>query len=460
MKREPFRFSFFEAICLLTPLLLAPVVWLIHPKFVGASYRYLGMIFELFGFFASVAIVCVCYLKLKQGYEPSRVLVLFVLSSVLLVLISEVFAPKYDYMCYERAARAIITHQGMYASQLSHCYFYPPLYAQILAGLYGLLTGFGIAGDKAWHIVYFLHYASHFYFALLIWLALVRIMVACGTDVAGAEVIAALFLLLNTAFYRNFVFHQLNLATLALALWAVLLAGSLPAVSGLLLATGIGFKLLPLFLLIPLFFTRRHRAIAWCLVWGACILATSVALNSQAWLDYMGHTLPPNKPFYRNLSPVAILSVIFDFAYPKMLVYTDAIARAYASAWFVASVVLLVSLKRRGGRVFDEAGAWGFYGLALAIAPLGSPQIWPHQAITALPLAVWLFASSNRPFRELVPIALTFGFPPFDVFPLSYYRLVGLLWLIVRGYSAVRSENAPPELNAAPEPAQTEAQRR
>ena len=449
MEREPFKLSLFEIICLLFPLLFAPVAWLSDSRLVGASYGYASMPFELFGFFASLAVAGVCYLKLKRGYEPLRVLVFFALSSITLVLMVEHISPKWDYMCYERAARALISGEGVYASSLSHCYFYPPIYAQILAGAFRLLSAAGVADNKAWHIVYLFHYASQFYFVLIAWMMLSRMATVCGMDVAKAELVAALILAINTAFVRNLVFHQLNFTTLALALGAIWLASAAPAASGLLLATSIGLKLFPLFLLIPLLYARRYRAVVWSLVWGAAILAVSFALNGQVWFDYLGHTLPPDKPFYRNFSPVAIISNILGFVRPDARAHMDEVARAYGAMWFVASVAILLLLKptRRRPDGIDE---WGLYSFALAIAPLGSPQQWSHQMIMALPLTIWLLLTSERPYGILVPAALTFGFPVFDVFPFSYHRLAGILWLLALGYARLRKGRNRPRTDTEP----------
>jgi len=439
MNGEFIKLKLREVVYLLLPLFLAPALWLLQPRFVGASYGQASMPFEIFGFLCSLAVILIGYLKYRQGYSPVRLVVWFGFASVVLVMIVEFYAKSWDYNCYESAAKAILEGASPYGSPDVPCYFYPPLYAQLLLGLSNLFLKLGVAAEKAWGLVFFVHHASHFYFALVFWLILSRVAGVCGVNPPRSEIFAAAFLIFNTAFVRNMVHHQLNFATLAATLGALWLAGSVPWLSGLLLSFGIGLKLFPLFLFIPLFYARRYKAIAWSLVWGTVMLAAAVIVNPKLWLDYASHSLPPTSPFYRNASFVALLGSISYFVYPALLAKLNVVARVISVGWFFAAIAILVSLRPKRSRVISDSVAWAFYGLTLALGLLGSPLLWPHQMIMALPLAVWLFSSSEKPWGTLVPIILTFGFPVFDVFPFSYHRLVGLIWLLVIGYRRIRA---------------------
>jgi hypothetical protein len=69
---------------------------------------------------------------------------------------------------------------------------------------------------------------------------------------------------------------------------------------------------------------------------------------------------------------------------------------------------------------------------SVALMLLLSPMVWEHHYVLALPLAVWAVATqgSSRPWPIGLALVLMFAVPTFDVFPLSYHRIAGLLMLV------------------------------
>ena len=85
-------------------------------------------------------------------------------------------------------------------------------------------------------------------------------------------------------------------------------------------------------------------------------------------------------------------------------------------------------------RARDQAGLFGF---TLLIMMLLSPLVWEHHYVLTLPLAIWALTrivamGTSRPrlLRAVLAAALVYTPPTFDVFPFSYHRLAGLLWLL------------------------------
>jgi hypothetical protein len=69
---------------------------------------------------------------------------------------------------------------------------------------------------------------------------------------------------------------------------------------------------------------------------------------------------------------------------------------------------------------------------ALALGLMTSPVVWEHHYVLAIPLVIWAFATQGmaRPWQVGIGAFLIFAIPTFDVFPLSYHRILGLLFLV------------------------------
>jgi hypothetical protein len=85
-------------------------------------------------------------------------------------------------------------------------------------------------------------------------------------------------------------------------------------------------------------------------------------------------------------------------------------------------------------RARDQASLFVF---TLLIMMLLSPLVWEHHYVLTLPLGIWALArvavpgtSQPRRIRAVLAAALVYAPPTFDVFPFSYHRLAGLLWLV------------------------------
>jgi hypothetical protein len=67
-------------------------------------------------------------------------------------------------------------------------------------------------------------------------------------------------------------------------------------------------------------------------------------------------------------------------------------------------------------------------GLSLLISPLA----WEHHYVMAVPIVVWAvsFGGQARLIRVGLATILVLCIPTFDVFPLSYHRILGLFLLL------------------------------
>jgi len=110
-------------------------------------------------------------------------------------------------------------------------------------------------------------------------------------------------------------------------------------------------------------------------------------------------------------------------------------------AWLVARALEResASRKRAPHAAADEdadVAAWlrlgGAAADALALTLILAPVTWEHHYILAIPIAISAIASRGRerPWEIGIAVAVIFVVPTFDVYPLSYHRLAGLLALL------------------------------
>jgi hypothetical protein len=95
---------------------------------------------------------------------------------------------------------------------------------------------------------------------------------------------------------------------------------------------------------------------------------------------------------------------------------------------------------------------------------LVSPLVWEHHYVLAIPPFLWglINATRRRLFWILLGGGLLFTIPVFDIYPLSYYRLVGMLILTAATHQQISRKTAacePPVLiqmlrSLAPKPPQ------
>ena len=74
-----------------------------------------------------------------------------------------------------------------------------------------------------------------------------------------------------------------------------------------------------------------------------------------------------------------------------------------------------------------------------------NPVVWGHHYLTAAPIIIWAVTQSFHSRRTCIGIAATLMkvWPSFDVFPLSFSRLAGLI-VLLWGDVAYPIEECPP----------------
>jgi hypothetical protein len=261
--------------------------------------------------------------------------------------------------------------------------------------------------------------------------------------------------LFNNPLLATLKHNQVNLWVLNSILLALLWAPRAPILSGLAVALGGHIKLYPLILLLPWTLTRHWRALVATGVGmiGLVLIQTNGGRDWQLWQAFLAFADSfPQGSFFRDNS---LHSLVYntlghlqwlagDASYNVNEQLVGRIVLVLTGLCGLAYLWRFVQRERRAasnpvgqlGRSPAEQRTLTNLGHsmdAIALGLLISPVVWEHHYLLALPLVIWALASQSKVERLwLVALSafLIFVLPTFDIFPLSYHRLAGLLLLI------------------------------
>jgi hypothetical protein len=446
---------------------LPVILWKLHLPFVMNSYGEKYLLFELFGLCGALFLIVVAYLELKKCrgqllLEKLPLLLLLLVGLHYLVLISEYSTPSWDYSCYENAGKAILKGESPYTGAVTGDYLYPPLPAQALALVYRLVSGFGQVfppespEGAGWYLVFYLYQCMQFFLLLTVLVLCYRFARRLGLNQTPASLLVAALFIFNTPLVRTLRHNQINLYILALILIALLYLHRRPALSGMAAALGGHLKLYPLVLLFPWAFARKVRPVVYGLLSFAGILAIQIfwGQGGRLWPKYLsfaggssGNIWFLQIPYFRDNSLHSLVFNLFRVGDYLLGVDNQTHQTAPQIAFYLAVLAVLVWFTRRfliRERTYRSAPLESEHGDrfrmiahsldALALMLIISPLVWEHQYVLALPLVIWAAAvrGLDRTWPVWIAAFLMFALPVFDVLPLSYHRLAGLvmiLWL-------------------------------
>lgn len=445
--------------------LLAPIgLTRLHFPFIrlmDAVYHPIPLL-QLFVFCAAISLTAVGVYTLyraRDGWQRQLPLLLALLVFFhYLAVLRQHAARSWDYACYEQAAQAIV--QGL--NPYGDCYIYFPTPAQALAwlyqtGAYGatLMLADGAAQvDQLWDLVFYLYEAMQFFQLMVAFALCYGLARRLGLEAQRAGVLVASLFLFNNPLLATLKHNQVNLWVLNLILLALLWLPRAPMLSGLAVALGGHIKLYPLILLAPWTLTRQWRALVATGVGmvGLVLLQTNGGRDWQLWQAFLAFADSfPQGTFFRDNS---LHSLVYNTSGHLQWLAGD--GSYHVNEGLVGRIVLVIiglcglaylwRFFQRERRAVDLSGRadaptatqrplidLGHSMDAIALGLLISPVVWEHHYLLALPLVIWALASQTKRERLwLVALSafLIFVLPTFDIFPLSYHRLAGLLLLI------------------------------
>jgi Glycosyltransferase family 87 len=418
--------------------------------------------FELFGLLITIIMVACTY---RRIINPPRntlskivsiipiVLPLFVLLNLLFIQIETFQVESVDFMCYEMAAKAILNNTNPYTGN-PPCYLYPPLLAQILVRIHEIIaqSPLGTITDnkKTWVAVVYVYQCVQFLQIVLAYHLTSLFVQSLKVKLLPASLLIAALFLFNDPLIRTITFDQINVWILNSFLLGILLLNRYPFLGGLAVAFGAHIKLYTLILFLPWSFTRKWKAILGLVVGAIAIIAiqTNGASDWTLWQQFLNYFSSPEKPSnYRNNS---LYSLVFNLAkIPNRFTHTNwlfntvpiivAGLNILILAWFISRFIKreqiyarLLKLQHKFNLKNSIFRDYGHSIDAIALSLLISPSVWEHHYVLAIPISIWAIITCSRDDLRLVSIGtfLVFCVPIFEIFPLSFHRLAGLLIVV------------------------------
>jgi hypothetical protein len=309
-------------------------------------------------------------------------------------------------------------------------YFYPPLWATLLAWLVPL------GKDGLFLVIWLLNLLSLFAFYFL----LAYTLQLYGFSAHLAALITTGFMLVNAPILRTMVYMQVNLHVMNAILLSLLLYRRFPAFSALMMAVAVHLKASPTVLVLAFLLEWNWRWLAWAalsfLVVGAIPLA---AHGIGPYLDFIhnmlglaaGHALSFRESSFDGFFTALAEFLNFSPVFVSIGAYT-------AKALLFVGTMLVMRKNIRGETFFSGEGKRLYNAIPslLILMLMASPIVWVHHGVfVGLSFLVLLKKLDKPSAWALFGFAYFFEFllPTFDFFPWSYGRLVAplfCLWLM------------------------------
>ncbi|HEX5810196.1 MAG TPA: glycosyltransferase 87 family protein [Anaerolineales bacterium] len=322
---------------------------------------------------------------------------------------------------YTQAAFALLDGKS-----LPDSYFYPPLWATLLS----FLTPLGEDG------ILLVAWLANLLSFLLFYFLLHRTLEHYQFKPQAAALATTLFLLVNMAVLRTFMYVQVNFHVMNFILLSILFYRHRPLLSALMLALAIHFKASPAVLALAFLLEFNWKWLAGFVASLLLIAAFPYAIyGASPYYDFIKNFLFLNAPHGLSLHDssfdsaigMALSYVRADFSVVRILVLLAKATVAVATVFLCLRSRGFFSGHEERERLFDSIIPL-FVGMTLL-----SPLVWEHHAIFLTLPFLLLLKKVDSPTEWLLYGAvylLVFLTPTFDYFPWSYGRLFGMLILL------------------------------
>jgi hypothetical protein len=408
-------------------------------------------VFELFGFCQSVVLIAIGYFEIRRCpvtsfHQACLAVVPILVSFFYLTMIVEYSLKTYDFSAYEGAARSILAGTNPYLQSGSAAeYLYPPLVAQCLAGFYrvwrwgSVSAGMSLDENTLWDLVFYFYQCGQYWMIILAYQLSRRFSTLLGLSRWEALWLVTALFLFNNPLIRTVRHNQVNLYVLNTILVALILLPKHPFVSGLSLSLGGHLKLYPLLLGLPLFLARKWTSVLGLFCgFGFVLLIQTGGHDSGVWNQFLGYLPFVQRPTaFRNnsLHSLAYNLVRFVGLPRATFQYVEIFLSVAIVIWFAIRYLQRENTSRTGNESIPGTfRLWGHLVDFSALMLIISPSVWEHHYVLAMPVAIWAWHCRDTGAGALWLLGgcmfAMFALPTFDVFPLSYHRLLGLVLLL------------------------------
>ncbi|HEY5731853.1 MAG TPA: glycosyltransferase 87 family protein [Anaerolineales bacterium] len=231
---------------------------------------------------------------------------------------------------------------------------------------------------------------------------------------------------------------------LIVILIALLALSRFPFLSGAAVMIGGLIKLYPLVMGAPLLLMKKWKALLGAFVTGAIIifLQTNFGRDFHLWRQFLQFFIcfpveRESSEWIRNTTFLSLARNLNRFAeLPESMI--TPLYLLCASVILIWIAVRFIQREKTYPTLSPgyNAEVYRIFGNLLdfsRLALLVTPTAWDHHYVIALPLALWAIAIRGKDQPGWVGFATVciFVLPPFDIFPLSYLRMFGVITLLI-----------------------------
>jgi hypothetical protein len=311
-------------------------------------------------------------------------------------------------------------------------YFYPPLWASLLAWLTPL------GEDGIFLIVWLFNLLGLFAFYFL----LSKTLILYGFSSRLAALVTTGFMLANAPILRTMVYMQVNLHVLNAVFLGLLLYRRFPALSALAMAVAVHLKASPAVLVLAFLLDWNWRWLAWAALSFFIVGAIPViGYGFGPYLNFFQNTLDlasGHALSFRENSFEGLFTALAEFLNVSPVSVPIGAYTARALLFVTVFLVMRRNIRRETFFSGEDARLYNAIPSLLILMTLASPIVWEHHGVfVGLSFLVLLRNLSSPSAWTLFGFAYFFEFllPTFDFFPWSYGRLVAplvCLWLLLK----------------------------
>ena len=439
----------FPVLALFLPVLFWSLEWEIAPRITTSQ----SFLFEAFGFFAALLMLITAWKEITELTETNASFEEWVnrflphiVSFFFLYLVVEFHEQSWDYESYDVAFRAIINGGNPYAHTL---YIYPPPYAEVMASVYRFskwlfpFLNLAQGNSNSWLFVFYIHHSFQFFSANLIYQLSRRFSNQLGIKEWISTLFVSGLFVFNYPLVRNIHLNQVTIfSSVALLFTITLIMDGKDFRGGVALAIGGLIKIYPFVLGLPLLIMKKWKGLLGVFTGVAAVVLVQTKFGTDIliWKQFINLYLnfPVSRESSRWFRNSSLLSFTRNTSHFLGLP-ENAVLPIYALVFLGIFLWLGFRLLQRESffqRNEEERiilkSVGNLIDFSVLFLLLG-PSAWVHHYLFAIPLAIWAFAQCDRAkIRWLwFGLASIFIIPPFDIYPFSYIRLVGLFILLV-----------------------------
>ncbi len=343
-------------------------------------------------------------------------------------IVADYAARTWDWWAYEGAARAVAQGGNLYTEA---DYLYTPVPAQVVAVVMRLARLIVVSPSDVSDLLFYLWQCLQFQAVLACYVMSRVLLRRAGLSSWHWTLALAGLFVLNVPMLRALRFNQPAMYLLMAALLVAVWSDRHPCLAGLSVAGAVFVKVFPVVLLLPALISRKWRLLGWAVGWLAAIGVASVVMpeGRAYWLSFVDllRGFPEPLAFRDNSLPSLVRNTARVLALGPFPLWVARAVQVLWGAWLLWRIA-----RRTVDRPGDHATTWlGNISDTLCLGLVLSPTVWENYFIFLIPGMIWSWRAAfpRHPRTVAAAAVLVFLVPVFDVFLLSYLRLVGMFLL-------------------------------